>query len=159
MQDSFTYTYRVKTSDLWQAMMYYSYSSFMGVVNVVFIVSAIALIISRWGEATDLFRALMVVLVLLFTVLQPASIWLRAKAALSGAPREMTLSAGREGLDITADGRDQHMGWDKVRGIVSKPTILILYVGDGSGYILRNSVLGTTRKDFYEFVKDRCQRR
>ena len=42
----YNYKYRVKISDLWQASMYYAYSSFMGVVNLVCIASAAALIIS-----------------------------------------------------------------------------------------------------------------
>ena len=74
MDKRFSYTYTTGTFELWQASMYYAYSSFMGVVNVVFIVSALALIFARWGSASDLFKALMVVMLLLFMVIQPVSI-------------------------------------------------------------------------------------
>ncbi len=152
MNDRFEYSYKVKTSDLWQASMYYAYSSYMGVVNAVFIVSAFILILSRWNDASDLFRAIMVVLILLFTVFRPVIIWLRARAMLGGRQRELTISFSREGLAVMAEGKSQLKPWSSVRGAVKKPTILIVYMDDGNGYILRNSVLKDTKNKLYDFI-------
>ena len=151
---NFNYKYRVKTSDLWQASMYYAYSSFMGVVNIVCIVSSIVLIISRWSEASDLFRTVMILFLLTFTVIQPLFIWLRAGASLGGVYPELELAFSQAGITIISDGRKQHKQWKSVRAAVKKPTILLIYMEDGNGYILRNSVLKETRNELYAFLSD-----
>ncbi len=151
---NFNYKYRVKTSDLWQASMYYAYSSFMGVVNLVCIVSAIVLIISRWRDASDLFRTVMLLFLLIFTVFQPLIIWLRARASLGGVYPELELAFSQAGVTIISDGRKQHKQWKSVRAVVKKPTILLIYMEDGNGYILRNSVLKETRNELYAFLSD-----
>ena len=150
----FTYRYRVKTSDLWQASMYYAYSSYMGVVNMIFIISSAALIVSRWKDASDMFRAVMLLMLLMFMVIQPLIIWMRAGASLKGVFPELELSVSREGITIAADGQRQLKTWDKVKGIVKKPTLIVIYMSDGNGYILRNSVLKDTRGDLYGFVNE-----
>ncbi len=151
----YKYNYRVKTSDLWQASMYYAYSSFMGIVNLVCIVSAIALIISRWNTASDLFRTVMILFLLVFTVFQPLIIWLRTRASLGGKYPELELAFSQAGITITSDGKKQQKPWKSVRAIVKKPTILLIYMEDGNGYILRNSILKETRNGLFEYVTDR----
>ena len=151
----FKYHYRVKTSDLWQASMYYSYSSFMGIVNLVCIASAIALIVSRWSSASDLFRTVMLLFLLVFTVFQPLIIWLRARASLDGVYPELELAFSQAGITIGSDGKKQQKQWKSVRAIVKKPTILLIYMEDGNGYILRNSVLKETKKELYDYVSYR----
>lgn len=151
----YNYKYRVKISDLWQASMYYAYSSYMGVVNLVCIASAAVLIISRWKVSSDLFRTVMILFLLLFTVFQPLIIWLRAKASLGGVYPELELAFSQAGVGIVSDGRRQHKSWKSVRAIVKKPTILLIYMEDGNGYILRNSVLKGTKNELYKYISDR----
>lgn len=148
----FHYKYTIRTSDLWQASMYYAYSSYMGVVNIVFIISAAALIISRWRSSSDIAKTVMIVLLLMFTVIQPAVIWARARASLNNAVRELTLDFGGDGMMVESNGLRQHKTWDSIKGIVKKPTLLIIYMDDGNGYILRNSVLKNTKNELYDFV-------
>ena len=149
----YKYRYHVKTSDLWQASMYYAYSSYMGVVNLVCIVAAVILMISRWQGASDLFRTVMILFLLTFTVFQPIIIWSRARTSLKGAYRELELTFSQSGISIVANGKKEKKAWRNVKGIVKKPTILIIYTEDGSGYILRNSVLKDTRRSLYEYVR------
>lgn len=152
MNECFKYTYKVRTSDLWQASMYYAYSSYMGVVNLVFIVSSIVLMVSRWSTASDLFKALLVLLVLLFVVVQPVSVWLRSRASLGGVYPDLTLEFSKDGISVTKDGIQEKMTWDSIKGVVRKPTLLIVYTGEGNGYILRNDVLKKTKNDLYDLA-------
>ncbi|MCR5209155.1 MAG: YcxB family protein [Lachnospiraceae bacterium] len=150
----YNYRYRVKTSDLWQASMYYAYSSYMGVVNIACIAASIALIVSKWRGASDFFRAVLILFLLTFTVIQPVMIWFRAKASLKGHYPELDLTFSDSGMIIEADGKRQHKGWKDVKGVVKKPTILVVYMGDGQGYILRNSILGNTKKGLFKLIND-----
>ncbi len=157
MDKHFEYTYTTGTFELWQASMYYSYSSFMGVVNIVFIFSAIVLIFSRWNGASDLFRAVMAVLLLLFTVIQPVAVWIRCRAQLGGKKKTISLAVEDTGISVTADGRGEHITWDRIKGVIKKPTLVIIYSGDGAGYILTNSVLGETRNELYDLLQEKLK--
>lgn len=154
METKYNYRYSVKTSDLWQASMYYAYSSYMGVVNVVCIIAAITLIISRWSVSSDFLRTVMVLFLLLFTVIQPLAILSRARSSLKGSPHKLELTFSQAGITIASEGRKEDKKWKDVKGIVLKPTIMIIYTEDGAGYILRNSVLKETRRPLYDFVRE-----
>ena len=157
MNKHFEYTYTTGTFELWQASMYYSYSSFMGVVNIVFIISAVVLIFSRWSTSSDLFRAIMAILLLMFTVIQPVSIWIRCRALLGGKDKTLSLTVEDAGIDVTADGKSEHITWNRVKGAIKKPTLVIIYSGDGAGYILTNGVLKETKKELYDFVQEKIK--
>ena len=148
----YSYKYRVKISDLWQASMYYAYSSYMGIVNAVCIVASILLIVSRWKGSSDIFKTVMVLFLLMFTVIQPSVIFIKAASSMKNGCPELELTFSRAGVTIISDGKKQDVKWKSVLRIVKKPTILIVYLTDGSGYILRNSVLKETRGGLYDFV-------
>lgn len=148
----FEYEYQVKTSDLWQASMYYTYSSYLAVINIVCIISAIALMVSMWNKSEVWVRVGLVMFVLLFVLVQPFVVWARARSQLAGNHPMIRLTFTDGGINIEADGKKQDKTWKNVRGIVKKPTIVVIYMEDGNGYILNNKTLGTTKKDFYEFA-------
>ncbi len=148
----YTYQYRVKTSDLWQASMYYAYSSYLAVINIVCIVASVVLLIRMWATSPAWFRGFLILFLMLFTVIQPLMILFRSKNQLAGNYPELTLCFSDQGIFITADGKSQEKKWEEVLGLVKKPTIVVVYMKDGNGYILRNSVLGDTKKEFVDFA-------
>lgn len=153
----FEYRYKVKISDLWQASMYYAYSSYLAVINVICIISAVVLLIKLWETSPPWFRGFLLLFLLLFTVIQPLMVWFRAKKQLAGNCPDLILRFTDDKIMITADGEQQERSWKQVRGIVKKPTIVILYTADGMGYILRNSVLGETKAEFVAFVQEKIR--
>lgn len=150
----FKFRYKVKVSDLWQASMYYSYSSYLAIINIICIVSSVTLLIKMWATAPVWFKGILVLFVLLFTVIQPAIIWKNSKASLNGNYPEIELTFTSNVIHIEANGEKQDKLWTNVRGIVKKPTLIVLYMEDGNGYILNNRVLGSDRNEFYAFAQD-----
>lgn len=149
----YEYEYTIKPSDLWQASMYYAYSSYLAVINVVCIISSIALLFKLWATSPDWLRALLILFLLLFTVIQPFIVYMKARLSLKGQLTNIKLSFSESQIEIKADGNEQKKSWRNVRGIVKKPTILIVYMEDGNGYILRNSVMHGQKEEFYDFAK------
>ena len=153
----FKYQYRVKTSDLWQASMYYAYSSYLAVSNIVCIVASVVLLIRLWATSPAWFRGFLILFLMLFTVIQPLMVLLRSKKQLAGNHPDLTLCFTDHGVQITADGKYQEKKWEEVLGLAKKPTIVVVYMADGNGYILRNSVLGDTKKEFVEFATEKIR--
>ncbi len=153
----YTYQYRVKTSDLWQASMYYAYSSYLAIINIVCIVSSIVLLIKLWPTSPGWFRVILLLFFSLFTVIQPLFVYARAKASLNGNYPELELTFEDDGMIIKTGGESEHRRWDQVGACISKPTIVIVYMADGNGYILRNSVLHGTKRKLVSFIRQKKQ--
>lgn len=149
----FRYRYQTRVSDLWQLSMYYAWSSYLAVINLVCIGAAIALIVSCWQEAGFLFRCAMIVFLCMFPAIQPTVVWFKARRQLSRNVGEIELYFNRSGLTITAEGKQIFRNWGQIKRVVVKPTLAVVYVDDVHGYILSNRVLGDTREKFLSFVK------
>jgi len=149
---NFNYKYKVKIWDLWQASMYYAYSSFLAVINVACIISSVILIIKFWGNAGEIARLFMALYFSAFTIIQPTVVYFRAKSSLNGNYPEIDITFSAKGITIISGGQLQNKEWKDIINVVKRPTIVIVYMKDGAGYILRNSVLSGTRKEFLEFV-------
>ena len=151
----FDFNYKVKISDLWQASMYYTYSSYLAVINVCCIVSSIVLLIKLWGTAPGWLKAFLILFLLLFTVIQPLMVYVKSKNSLDGNLSEISLEFFDTEIIIKADGKTQTKYYRNIKGIVKKPTIIVIYMEDGNGYILNNRVTGSDKKAFFNFVKDK----
>ena len=132
--------------------MYYAYSSYLAVINVICIIASVVLLISLWADSPGWLRGLLILFVLLFTVIQPYTVYVRACSQLKGMCKDIKLSFDESGVKISTLGQSQNRTWRNVKGVVSKPTILIVYMDDGNGYILRNSVMHGTKHEFYDFA-------
>jgi hypothetical protein len=150
----FLYRYKTEVSDLWQFSMYYAWSSYLAVINIVCTVSAFALIIACWRDAGIAPRIGMVLFASLFTVIQPLAIWFKAKRRLKGGMPEVELLFDRSGLTVTSEGKTVHKSWGQIKGVAVKTTLVVVYVDGGGAYILPNRVLKETRKDFLSFIKE-----
>lgn len=151
----YSFNYRIRVSDLWQASMYYAYSSYLAVINVCCIVASVVLLIKLWATSPSWLKALLILFLMLFTVIQPLMIYVRSKDSLAGKTSDITLEFFENEIKITADGQMQTKYYKNVRGIVKKPTLLIIYMEDGNGYILNNKVTGNKKREFYDFVRDK----
>ncbi len=151
----FRYRYQIKPSDLWQVQMYYTYSSYTAIINIICIVSAVALIIALWGTASGWLRFFMLLFLSLFTVVQPWGTWVRAKDSIKGQEHELELIFHEKDFQIIMGDKKETKAWNQVRAIVIKPTVVVIYMSGSQGYILANRVLGDTRKEFVKFLKSR----
>lgn len=154
----FKYKYRLKPSDLWQFHMYYAYSSYLCIINIICILSSIVLIIKLWANSPAWFRAVMLLFLSLFTVIQPLSIYLRSVKQLNNNNDELMLTFSDSGIDVFLNQKSEHKTWDQIINIIIKPTLIVIYTDREHGYILTNRVLKNTRRDFIKLIKEKRQR-
>lgn len=154
----FKYKYRLKPSDLWQFHMYYAYSSYLCIINIICILSSIVLIIKLWANSPAWFRAVMLLFLSLFTVIQPLSIYLRSVKQLKNNNDELMLTFSDSGIDVFLNQKSEHKTWDQIINIIIKPTLIVIYTDREHGYILTNRVLKRTRRDFIKLIKEKRQR-
>jgi len=149
----FKYRFRVEASDLWQLQMYYTYSSYLCIVNIICIVSSVALLYSLWGTSPWWLRIMLLLFLSLFTVIQPTGVYLRSKKALKDHSDELQLSFGEQGITVIVGDQKEFKSWSQMCGILLKPTLVVIYTDKNHGYILTNRILKDTKKQFRAFIK------
>ena len=148
----FKYTYRNTAFELWQLSMYYTYGSVVGMCNLIFTAAVIALTISKWSTAGSVWRFFLILGCCLFTVIQPAVVWLKAKKQAAGIGWDTEMEFGDSGIHIRVGDKSSEIPWNAVKRISKKPTMIVLFSDTTHGYVLTNRVLGGERKAFYEYV-------
>lgn len=149
----FKYRFRVEASDLWQLQMYYTYSSYLCIINIICIVSSVALLYSLWKTAPWWLRIMLLIFLSLFTVIQPAGVYLRAKKSLKDHDDELLLTFNEQGIEVVVGDQKEFKNWAQIRGLLLKPTLVAVYTDKNHGYILTNRILKDTKKQFRAFIK------
>ena len=154
----YSFHYKVKISDLWQASMYYAYSSYLAVVNLVCIVSGITAFIALWNSDQTVIKILMALFVLLFVAVQPLSMLKRSAMQLRGREIIIDLTLDERGMTVSSDGENAFFSYEKILNVAVKPTIVVIYTSQGQGYILNNRVLGNDRADVVRLLRSKWRR-
>ncbi len=141
--------------DLWKFSMYHSNSGMMGLFNIIFTVTALFLLITRWGNFSPAYRLLLVMCVLLFTVWQPALLYHKVKkqAKNSTSMRPMDLIFYDKGLKVCQENESAEFAWDRMARMDRKSSMVILYLDRIHAYLLPKSAMGDQEEMFYEMVR------
>lgn len=149
----YKYAYEVEPGDLWQLQMYYTYSSYLAIINIICIVSSIALIYALWATSPWWLRIMLLIFLSLFTVIQPLGVYFRSKKSLKDNHDHLELVFNDQGIEVAVGDQKEFKNWAQIQGIVFKPTLVVIYTDKNHGYILTNRILKNTKKAFRAFLK------
>lgn len=147
----------MKAIDFFWLSMHRVYRSMAGVCNIIFTVALILLTVKFWNGAADLWQIGMLFGCILFPVIQPVEIYLRAKKQVAMLPEDMELLVNEEGLHVTADHKKSFLHWDKINNVVREPNMIIIFSDARHGYMLTDRVLGETKDALFAFVKAKIE--
>lgn len=150
---SYQYRCAIKPMDFWALSMRRTYSSLVGVCNIVFAVAMILLTVRFWNQSGDVVQALLFLACLIIPVIQPLCVYMKAKAQVSVIPQGTELAFGEDGIHVTLGSERQFIQWNKVKGARKEPGMVIVYTDANHGYMLTNRVMGNEKEDFYNYVK------
>lgn len=154
----YQFTYRTKAFDLWQLAMYATYSSIVGVINIIFTVAMFLLCVKFWENANGYIRTLLILGVSLFTFIQPVVVYIRAKRQLASVQEDMEIGFDDLGVHVKTESQNSNLKWKTIKGISKKPNMIIVYTTTTHGFILKNKMLGTQKEAFYDYVVSKIQK-
>lgn len=153
----FRFECKVTAMDMWKLSMSHIYHNILGVYNAIFAVAIILLTIKFWDPGNGLLMGVLLFACLLFPVIQPIAIYLRAIPQVSALPKDMVMVINDTGLHITAGENRAHVTWNRVKGTIMERNMIILAIEDGKGYMLTNKVLGTQKEALVRFVESKLK--
>lgn len=143
--------------DVWILSMSRTYRSLVGMCNIVFTGAIIAATYHFWNKTNDIFEVLLLFGCMLFTVIQPALVYLRAKIQVAGIPKDMELFFDEKGLHVTVGTQQESIPWKKIKGAVKERNMVIVRSDAQHGYILTNRSMGDKREAFLDFLQQKMK--
>ena len=139
----------VKASDLWKMSMVRTYRSLLGVINIVFTVSMIAMTIKLWPGSGEFSRALEILCCLIFPVFQPLAILGRSYKQVEQQPKGVELLFRNTGIVVTCGGREEKIPWSRVIRVIRQDSMIVIKTDDSYGYMIMNRAMGEQKDVFY----------
>jgi hypothetical protein len=154
----YKFTYHTTAFDLWQLSMYSTYSSIVGGCNIIFTVAMILLTAKFWGDVNSFMKILLIIVICLFTVIQPAMVYMRAKRQVAAVAHDMEIGFDDNGIHVKTENKSSDLKWNTIKGVSKKPTMLVIFSTSKHGFVLTNKVLGRQKKAFYEYIVSKIQK-
>lgn len=146
----------IRTADYWILSMYNTYHSLVGVVNIVFFASMVALCYRFWNVVKPLPQAFMFLGLILIPIIHPFGVYLKSKSQMLLVPKDgVTLKFGMTGIRVIVGDKEEMIRWNKVRGVTERCGMVIIYSDAAHGYILTRRVLGKKKEEFIKYLKEK----
>lgn len=157
----FSFPVALNAGELWKFSMYHANRGYFGIFNGLFTVAALYLLVTQWGAVNGLYRVLLILCVLMFTVWQPGSLYLKAKRqAKAPAVREpMVLSFGDSGVTVEQSGQIGTIPWEDMNQIVRNKWQFILYKDRIHAFLLPKSAVGSKEEELLAFFREKMPKR
>ncbi|MBP3543433.1 MAG: YcxB family protein [Lachnospiraceae bacterium] len=133
--------------------MRHIYRSLAGICNIILTAAIILLTAKLWNPQEPVLMVILILCCVLFPVMQPLLIYLRAVKQMEGLPKDMVLEFSEAGLLVTAGEQKSHVPWKGIRGVIKQPGMTILVAEAGRGYMLTDEMLGAQKDTFLAFVE------
>lgn len=148
------YHFEVKVTpfDFFKMSMKKTYTSPIGICNIVFTIAAFLLTAKFYSSVNDVFQLILVLMCLVFTVFQPLGVYIKAKSQVAYIPKGLTLDIDNTGMVVTAGEKNERIAWSRIKNLIDVGSMLIIKVDDNNGYFLTNRVLGDRRKEFKDYI-------
>lgn len=154
----YKFTYQTTAFDLWQLSMYSTYGSMVGVCNIIFTVAMLLVAAKFWGDVNIFIKILLIIVICLFTVIQPAVVYMRAKKQVATVPHDMQIGFDDNGIHVKTEKQNSDLKWNTIKGVSKKTSMIVIFSTTKHGFVLTNKVLGKQKKTFYEYVVSKIQK-
>ncbi len=154
----YKFTYQTTAFDIWQLSMYSTYGSMVGVCNIIFTVAMLLLSIKFWVDVNSFIKIFLIILICLFTVIQPAVVYMRAKIQVRAIADDMEIGFDDNGIHVKTENESSDLKWNTIKGVSKKPSMIVIFSTTKHGFVLTNKVLGKQKKVFYNYVVSKIQK-
>ncbi|WP_089282248.1 YcxB family protein [Anaerovirgula multivorans] len=154
----YKFNYQTTAFDIWQLSMYGIYGSMVGVCNIIFTVAMLLLTAKFWGYVNSFMRMLLIIGICLFTVIQPAVVYMRGKRQVAAIPHDMEIGFDDNGIHVKTEKQSSDLKWNTIKGVSKKPSMIVIFSTDKHGFILTNRVLGKQKEAFHDYVFSKIQK-
>jgi len=151
---------QIGTKDMFYFFMRHNYACFSGIFGLFISFSAVFVLILRYGQLDTVGKLVLLLAALLFTVIQPLQLLLKAANQIHGSSMfQMPIHYvfREDGLSLSQNGQTGILSWDQVMKVVETKAYLIIYVTRMRAYIFPKAQFADAEQ-ISIFIRDHCRR-
>ena len=150
---------RITSKELFQFLMKHSYAGFHGKIGLVISLAAAVLFVMKIPDCSGNESAMVILglIALLFTVIQPLSLWMKAKQQKIANPaykNEMEYTLTEEGVNLQAGEQKGGISWDLIIQVVETKSLYILYTTRINAFLWPKKDMGEQEESMIRFMLD-----
>lgn len=137
--------------------MIYANKGFRGLVNLILVGGSVFLLLTRW-DVLELFqRLLLVFIIFLFVIWQPAMLYPKAMRQAKELEKQppLVLTFSDEGVDVAQGEAGGHIQWDEVGKIEVVGDMMIVYGDRAHASLIPRSSMGSDEEAFRSLVREK----
>lgn len=154
---SFTFTTKPTAKELWKFSMIYANKGFRGGVNLILVGGSAFLLIARWNTLELFQRLLLVFIIFLFVIWQPAMLYpkaLRQAKELEKQP-PLRLTFSEDGVEVSQGEEGGQIPWEDISRIELVSDMMIVYGDRAHASLIPRSTMGKDEEAFRKLVREK----
>lgn len=155
-QELYEFQVQMTAKNLWHFSMHHVNKGYLGAFNLIFSVAALILLVTAWAEHTVPYRLMLILCVSMFTVLQPAQLYLKAKrqASLSVMKEPIHYTFTREDVTIQQGAQKQELTWEQMGKVERGRGMLVVYMDRIHAYLITDEAMGEQKEAFCNMLRE-----
>ncbi len=154
---SLTFTTKPTAKELWKFSMIYANKGIRGGVNLILVGGSAFLLLTRWDMLELFQRLLLVFIIFLFVIWQPAMLYPKAlrqaKELEKQPPLQLTFS--EEGVEVAQGGEGGQIPWEDISRIEMVGDMVIIYGDRAHASLIPRSSMGSEEEAFRKLVREK----
>lgn len=153
---TFEFEVKMTAGELWHFSLYHVNKGYLGVFNLLFTLASAYLLIMGWGKNDTAPQLLLVLCVCMFTVIQPAQLYLKAKkqASMEAMKLPIHFVFTREQIHITQGEQSQELTWEQIVKVEGNREMLMIYMDRIHAYLLPETMMDGKREEFCAMLRE-----
>lgn len=149
---------KIGTKDMFYFFMRHNYACFSGLFGLFISFGALLLLLIRFPQYDLTAKCLLVLVALLFTVIQPLQLLLKAANQIKRTPmfwEPIRYTFRRDGLELSQKDQNGVIPWEQVMKVIDTGSYMIIYITRMRAYILpKNQMQGLDK--IKEIIQESC---
>ncbi len=149
------YNITLNAKDIWVFSVYSANRAYLGVFNLLFTLVSLYYLFAAWKSLSPGKRLLFLACALMFSVIQPAILYLKAlrQAKTETISKGFAITLSEEGIHILQGENEANANWDQVYKTLIRKNVVVIYFAPLSGYLIPSRYIGDSREDLETLLK------
>ena len=152
----FQFCTQMTAADLWKFSMYNANKGHLGIFNALFTIAAVYLLVTQWHDVSIMYAILMSVCALMFTVWQPAILYMKSKKQVKSPAMKdpVNMECTKDGFLISQGELHNEVKWNQVYRVEYIKSEVIIYMDNIHAYLLPERVVGDQKEAFFQMLRE-----
>lgn len=151
---------KLTSEDMFDFLMYHSYSAFSGIFSIFLGIGAIVLSVFTWGQVDLAYSLMYFAFGLIFLFYTPVTLKVRSKSQLKNSKvfeNPIIYVLGEETIQSIQGEAKEEMAWANIMKVRSTKKSIIIYVTRIRAVILPKKAMGEQYSQVVELIKEKVE--